>query len=71
MAEPLHRDFTSQLEQAAHCMNDSAQMLLAELDRHRDISGRKTVSDEARNILVESGVVESLRRLRRLSRVYR
>ena len=52
-------------------MNDSAQMLLAELNRHRDISGREAVSGEARSILAESGVVESLRRLRRLSRVYR
>ena len=70
MAESLHPEFTSQLRQAADCMNDSAQMLLVELKGHRDISGRKEVSDEARRILAESGVVESLRRLRRLSRVY-
>ena len=70
MAEPLHREFTSQLGQAAYCMNDSAQLLLVELNRNREISGRKEVSDEARRILAESGVVESLRRLRRLSRVY-
>ena len=70
MAETLHPEFTSQLAQAAHCMNDSAQMLLVELNRHREISGRKEISDEARRILARSGVVESLRRLRRLSRVY-
>jgi hypothetical protein len=71
MAESLHREFTSQLEQAANCMNDSTQMLLVELHRHQEIPGREEVSDEARSILAESGVIESLRRLRRLARVYR
>ena len=71
MAEPLDPEFTSQLRQAAHCIDDSAQMLLVELKGHRETPGRNEVSDEARRILAESGVVESLRRLRRLSRVYR
>ena len=71
MAEPLDPEFTSQLRHAALCIDDSAQMLLVELRRYREISERNAVSNEARSILAETGVIDSLRRLRRLSRVYR
>ena len=67
----LHRDFATQLNSAANALDGNTQMLLAEIDRNRDTEDRKAVSDEALKAIEDSGVLESLRRLRRLARVYR
>ena len=67
----LHRDFVAQLSAAADALADNTQILLVEINRSRDAEHRKAVSDEALKAIEDSGVLESLRRLRRLVRVYR